>query len=77
MSFSEIFLSEGANLRLHAAQKETIYFRRLCTPVCQHRPVLHPLGRSTYAINQTMATMKINDDTGPPTTRSNNGYHEG
>ena len=27
--------------------------------VCQHRPVLHPLGSSsTYVINQTMATLK-------------------
>ena len=27
-------------------------------PVCQHRPELHLLGSSAYAINQTMATMK-------------------
>ena len=27
-------------------------------PICHHRPVLHPPGTSTYAINRTMATMK-------------------
>ena len=28
--------------------------------------VLYPLGVSTYAMNQTMATMKVNGSTGQP-----------
>ena len=32
-------------------------------PICRHRPVLHPLGSSTYAIDQRTATMKVYSQT--------------